>query len=208
MKVCKKSFLYQSQLTLHRKVRNVPSLTGEGKKVSSCVLAHRLPGCKPRAASASLPWQAGPQAAQGASELGWGQTVVVCSWGTLSQLPSAQVCVRGLTHLDVELSLQRQGAPESVCGTPWNLSPWFSIFCWSFLFAPHHFLPRVPPSPFARFRGPCARYDAFFMNNKRTFGKDKRKIPKSRENTYFHTFVPLYLCRFFFILIHQHIYTI
>ena len=120
-------------------MRNVPSLTGGGKKVSSCVLAHRLPGCKPRAASASLPWQAGPQAAQGASELGWGQTVVVCSWGTLSQLPSAQVCVRGLTHLDVELSLQRQGAPESVCGTPWNLSPWFSIFCWSFLFAPHHF---------------------------------------------------------------------
>ena len=114
-------------------------LTGGGKKVSSCVLAHRLPGCKPRAASASLPWQAGPQAAQGASELGWGQTVVVCSWGTLSQLPSAQVCVRGLTHLDVELSLQRQGAPESVCGTPWNLSPWFSIFCWSFLFAPHRF---------------------------------------------------------------------
>ena len=26
-----------------------------------------------------------------------------------------------------------------MCGTSWNLSHWFSIFCWSFLFAPHSF---------------------------------------------------------------------
>ena len=104
-------------------MQNVPSLMGGGKKVSSCVLARWLPGCKPTAASASLSWQAGPEAEQGASELGWGQTVAVCSWGTLSQLPSAQVCLWVLTHLDVELSLRRQGTPESVCGTPLEPQP-------------------------------------------------------------------------------------
>lgn len=86
------------------------------------MLARRLTGCKTRAASASPRYLSGPQAEEGASQHGWGQTAAVYSWGVSSQLPQRR-CVCGSMFVDGELPLQRRWRTESICGTPWELQP-------------------------------------------------------------------------------------
>lgn len=130
---------------LEEKSAECSSLAQGGKKVSSCVLARRLPGCKPGAASTSSICLSGLQAEEEASAR-VGTDSSVYSQGELGQSPSAQVCLWGMCVCVYNFPFKDNGCLKAYVNPPGNFSISFS-FCKSTFFFLHLILPTNNYSP-------------------------------------------------------------